>query len=116
MKPLTRQQIAQRLDLHESTISRAINGKYLQCKQGLYELRYFFANEIENSDGDNLSITAIKARIQQLITQENPQKPLSDQSLQALLAEEGHQLARRTITKYRESLNIPASSQRRLHN
>lgn len=116
MKPLTRQQIAQRLDLHESTISRAINGKYLQCKQGLYELRYFFANEIENSDGDNLSITAIKARIQQLIAQENPKKPLSDQSLQTLLAEEGHQLARRTITKYRESLNIPASSQRRLHN
>ena len=113
MRPLTRQKIADMLDIHESTVSRAVNGKYLSCKRGIYELRYFFSSQIENSEGDEQSTTAIKALIEKIIAGENPAAPLSDQAISDLLAKEGHQVARRTISKYRELMNIPATSQRR---
>lgn len=114
MRPLTRQKIAEMLELSESTISRAVNGKYLSSKRGLYELRYFFSNQIENLEGEEQSATAIKALIQEIINQENPQKPLSDNKISAILEKEHkQQIARRTIAKYREELGIPTSSIRR---
>lgn len=113
MRPLTRQKIADMLDIHESTVSRAVNGKYLSCKRGIFELRYFFSTQVESSEGDEQSTTAIKALIEQIIQNEDPSAPISDQALSERLAKEGHQVARRTIAKYREAMNIPATSQRR---
>ena len=113
MRPLTRQKVAEMLDIHESTVSRAVNGKYLTCKRGIYELRYFFSTQLENSDGDEQSATAIKAIIEKIIQNEDPKRPLSDQAISDLLAKEGQQVARRTISKYRELMNIPATAQRR---
>lgn len=113
MQPLTRQKVADMLDIHESTVSRAVNGKYLSCKRGLYELRYFFSNQLENSEAGEQSTTAIKAIIAEIISKENPRKPLSDQAITELLEKQGNKIARRTVAKYREELNIPTSSLRR---
>lgn len=113
MRPLTRQKVAEMLDIHESTVSRAVNGKYLMCKRGIFELRYFFSTQLENSDGEDQSTIAIKATIAELISQEDPVKPLSDQKIADLLAKEGQKIARRTVTKYRESMDIPTTSVRR---
>ena len=113
MRPLTRQKVAEILDIHESTVSRAVNDKYLQCKRGIYELRYFFSAQFENTDGDDQSVVAIKALITEVIGEENPDKPYSDQKITDILAERGHKIARRTVTKYRESLGIPVTTLRR---
>lgn len=115
MRPLTRQKVADMLDIHESTVSRAVNGKYLSCKRGIYELRYFFSTQLENTDGsEDQSTTAIKAMIAEMIAAENPSKPLSDQNIADHLdTKEGYKIARRTIAKYREELGIPTSSERR---
>ena len=113
MRPLSRQKVAEMLDIHESTVSRAVNGKYLMCKRGIYELRYFFSAQLENSDGDDQSIVAIKALIADIIAKENPAKPLSDQKITDILTEQGHKIARRTVTKYRESMDIPTTVLRR---
>ncbi len=113
MHSLTRQKIATMLDIHESTVSRAINGKYLICKRGIYELRYFFSNLLATVDGEERSTTAIKAIIAEMIEEENPQKPLSDQKIADSLGNKGYNIARRTIAKYREELNIAPSSVRR---
>ena len=113
MRPLSRQKVAEMLDIHESTVSRAVNGKYLMCKRGIYELRYFFSAQLENSEGDDQSILAIKALIADIIAKENPAKPLSDQKITDMLNEQGHKIARRTVTKYRESMDIPTTVLRR---
>ena len=113
MRPLSRQKVAEMLDIHESTVSRAVNGKYLICKRGIFELRYFFSAQLENSEGDDQSIIAIKALIADIIAKENPAKPLSDQKITDLLNEQGHKIARRTVTKYRESMDIPTTTLRR---
>lgn len=113
MQPLTRQKIAEMLNIHESTVSRAVNGKYLACKRGIYELRYFFSAQLESHDGEEQSTTAIKAIIAEMIGKENPKKPLSDQEIAQKLAAKGNKIARRTVAKYREELNIPTSSLRR---
>ena len=113
MRPLSRQKVAEMLDIHESTVSRAVNGKYLMCKRGIYELRYFFSAQLENSEGDDQSIIAIKALIAEIINGEKPEKPLSDQKITDLLNEQGHKIARRTVTKYRESMDIPTTTLRR---
>ena len=113
MRPLTRQKVAEILGIHESTVGRAINDKYLLCKRGIYELRYFFSNQLESTEGEDQSVIAIKALISEMINEENPAKPFSDQSLAERLAERGYKIARRTVTKYRESLGIPTTSLRR---
>ena len=113
MRPLSRQKVAEMLDIHESTVSRAVNGKYLICKRGIFELRYFFSAQLENSEGDDQSIIAIKALIAEIINGEKPEKPLSDQKITDLLNEQGHKIARRTVTKYRESMDIPTTTLRR---
>lgn len=109
MRPLTRKEIAESLGIHESTVSRAVNGKFLHCKRGVYELRYFFSQ----SSGEDFSTTAIKALLSEWVAQEDPKKPLTDQELSERLAAEGHRVPRRTVTKYREQLNIPATPERR---
>lgn len=115
MRPLTRQKVAEMLDIHESTVSRAVNGKYLSCKRGIFELRYFFSNQIDSKagEGEEQSTIAIKALIEKLIANENPQTPLSDLNLSRLLLQEGHNVARRTIAKYREAMGIPSTNDRR---
>ena len=116
LKPLVLRQIAEILDLHESTISRATSHKFVHTPRGLYELKFFFHSKIQSSDGsDDLASQAVKIKIQNLIAEEDPRKPLSDQKLTQLLADDGVSIARRTVAKYREALGILSSSKRRKH-
>ena len=116
LKPLVLRQIAEKLDLHESTVSRATSHKFAHTPRGLYELKYFFHSKIQSSDGsEDLASQAVKVKIKNLIAAENPRKPLSDQALVGLLAEDGVSIARRTVAKYREALGILSSSKRRKH-
>ena len=113
MKPLILSEIAKQLDLHESTVSRVTTKKYMATPQGIFELKYFFSSHVGTSDGGECSSTAVCAILKMLIDAERPCKPLSDNKLTALLADQGIQVARRTVAKYRESMNIPSSSQRK---
>ncbi|MDT8896389.1 RNA polymerase factor sigma-54 [Halomonas sp. I1] len=112
MKPLILADIAQTVEMHESTISRVTTQKYIHTPRGVFELKYFFSSHVGGGD-DAHSSTAIRARIRKLIQEESTRKPLSDNRLVTLLAEEGIDVARRTVAKYRESMNIPSSSQRK---
>ena len=114
MRPLILADIAQQIDMHESTVSRATTQKFVLTPQGLYELKYFFSSQLA-SDGDKeaASSTAIRAVIKRLIAAEPPHKPLSDNKLTQLLEAEGYKVARRTVAKYREGLGIPGSSERK---
>ena len=116
LKPLVLRQIAERLELHESTISRVTSNKYVYTPRGLYELKFFFNSKIQGGDGaEDLAGQAVKMKIKRLIAEDNPRKPLSDQKLVKLLSEDGVTIARRTVAKYRESMGIGSSSQRRSH-
>ena len=115
LKPMTMNEVAEALDLHESTVSRAVNGKYIATPQGLKELRYFFSSGVRSDDGEDVSSRAVKARIREIIEYENPAKPYSDEKISQMLAAEGINAARRTVAKYRESMNIPATNLRRRH-
>lgn len=117
--PLTMEEIAAKLAIHPSTVSRAVNGKYLLCAYGLFELRYFFQSGVqtESSDGENISsfaTAAVQIQLKKLIDGEDPHKPLSDAKLETLLAQQGINVARRTIAKYREQMKIlPARLRKR---
>ncbi|MBD3669387.1 MAG: RNA polymerase factor sigma-54 [Gammaproteobacteria bacterium] len=113
MKPLVLHDIAEAVGMHESTISRVTNKKYLHSPLGIFELKYFFSSHVKSDEGDDYSSTAIHALIKKLIADEDPRKPLSDSKIVDLLAEQGVNVARRTIAKYREALNIPPSNQRK---
>jgi RNA polymerase sigma-54 factor len=113
MKPLVLADIASEVDLHESTVSRATTQKYMHTPRGTFELKYFFSSRITGNDGEDASSTAIKATIRQLVTDEDVRKPLSDAKLCVRLKEQGMTVARRTIAKYREQLNIPPSNERK---
>ena len=113
MKPMVLADIAERLELHESTISRVTTQKFIDTPQGMYELKYFFSSHVNTAEGGQCSSTAIRAMLKKMIAEENPAKPLSDNKLAAILDEKGIQVARRTVAKYRESLNIPSSSERK---
>lgn len=113
MKPMVLSDIATKLDLHESTISRVTTSKYLATPQGIFELKYFFSSHVGTSGGGECSSTAVCAILKEMISAEQPAKPLSDNKLTALLEEQGIQVARRTVAKYRESMGIPSSSQRK---
>ena len=113
MKPLVLSEIAEQLDLHESTISRVTTKKYMATPQGIFELKYFFSSHVGTADGGECSSTAVCAILKLLIAAETPSKPLSDNKLTSLLADQGIQVARRTVAKYRESMNIPSSSNRK---
>jgi len=113
MRPLVLRDVAEELDLHESTISRVTTNKYLDCARGVFKFKYFFSSHVNTNDGGICSATAIRAMIKKLIKQEPQAKPLSDNKIATLLEENGITVARRTIAKYRESLGIPSSSERR---
>ena len=112
LRPLTLRSVAAELGLHESTVSRAIARKYVRTPRGTLALRDFFASGIGTDDGGSASSTAIQDRIRQLVAAENPRKPLSDARLADTLKAEGVPVARRTVAKYREALQIPASHER----
>lgn len=113
MKPMVLNDIAEAVDMHESTISRVTTQKFLHCPRGVFELKYFFSSHVNTEAGGECSSTAIRALIKKLVAAENPAKPLSDSKIAELIAEQGIKVARRTIAKYRESLNIASSSQRK---
>jgi len=113
MKPLVLHDVAEAVDMHESTISRVTSRKYMHTPRGIYELRYFFSSHVSTIAGGEASSTAIRALIKKLIGAENPQKPLSDKKLAGILSESGIQVARRTVAKYRQTMTIPPSSDRK---
>jgi RNA polymerase sigma-54 factor len=113
MKPLVLNEIASSLDMHESTISRITTQKYMHTPRGVFELKYFFSSHVSGSSGATISSTAIRAIIKKLIASENKGKPLSDSKLATILSDQGIKVARRTVAKYRESLLIPASIERK---
>jgi len=113
MKPMVLADVATRLQLHESTISRVTTQKYMDTPRGIFELKYFFSSHVGTSSGGECSSTAIRAMIKKMIAAEDAQRPLSDSRLAALLQEQGIEIARRTVAKYRESLNIASSSDRK---
>ena len=113
MKPLVLHDIADALELHESTISRVTTQKYMLTPRGLYELKYFFSSHVSTHTGGEVSSTAIKALLKELIAAETPHQPLSDSKIAKLLEMQNINIARRTVAKYRESLNIPPSNERK---
>lgn len=113
MKPMVLNDIALDVDMHESTISRVTTQKYMHTPRGIFELKYFFSSHVSTDNGGECSSTAIRALVKKLVAAENQAKPLSDSKIATLLAEQGIMVARRTIAKYRESLGIPPSNQRK---
>ena len=113
MKPLVLREIADELGLHESTISRVTTAKYMATPQGTFELKYFFGSSLNTEAGGNASSTAVRALIQQFVSAEDGSKPLSDSQLSTMLEEQGIQVARRTVAKYREALRIAPAGQRK---
>ncbi|RPJ68059.1 RNA polymerase factor sigma-54 [Alteromonas sediminis] len=113
MKPMVLNDVAEMVDMHESTISRVTTQKYMHTPRGIFELKYFFSSHVATESGGECSSTAIRALIKKLVAAETPSKPLSDSKIAQLLADQGIKVARRTIAKYRESLSIPPSNQRK---
>ncbi|RXJ01854.1 RNA polymerase sigma-54 factor [Anaerobacillus alkaliphilus] len=114
LKPLTLKEIAAEIDVHESTVSRVTTQKYVQTPRGLFELKYFFSSSLKTDDGNGTSSLSVKEFIKKVVDQENKQKPLSDQKIVDILEKENSiEVSRRTVTKYREELNIPSSSKRK---
>ncbi len=113
LKPMTQKEIAERVGLHESTISRATSNKYVQTPRGIFELKYFFTSALSTSSGEATSSESVKRRIKALIEQEDRKSPLSDQKLGELLLTEGIEISRRTVAKYREEMLIPSSAKRK---
>lgn len=113
MKPMVLKEIAEELELHESTISRVTTQKFMHTPQGIYEFKYFFSSHVSTEGGGECSSTAIRAFIKELIGSEDPIKPLSDSKIASLLNDKGINVARRTIAKYREAMLIPPSSERK---
>ncbi len=112
IKPLTLRTIAEKLGIHESTVSRVTSNKYVQTPHGMYPLRYFFSNELSTTQGEGVSAKQVKSLIQEMIVNEAPVKPLSDQAISNSLKAKGIRVARRTIQKYRDELGIPTSRER----
>ncbi|MDH5511936.1 MAG: RNA polymerase factor sigma-54 [Gammaproteobacteria bacterium] len=113
MKPLVLHDVAESVSMHESTISRVTTNKYMLTPRGIFELKYFFSSHVATADGGTCSATAIRSIIKKLVECETSTKPISDSKIAEILAEQGINVARRTIAKYRESMNIPPSNQRK---
>jgi RNA polymerase sigma-54 factor len=113
LKPLTLKDIAAMVDMHESTVSRAVSGKYMQTPRGMFDMKYFFASGISKSDGGGIAAAAIKEFIQEFIDGEDSNKPLSDNAIALMLNEKGIKISRRTVAKYREEMQLPSSDKRR---
>ncbi|MBI3545527.1 MAG: RNA polymerase factor sigma-54 [Gammaproteobacteria bacterium] len=113
MKPLVLHDVAETVGMHESTISRVTTNKYMLTPRGIFELKYFFSSHVATADGGTCSATAIRSIIKKMVENELPMKPISDSKIAEILAEQGINVARRTVAKYRESMNIPPSNQRK---
>jgi RNA polymerase sigma-54 factor len=113
MKPMVLRDVAEAIEMHESTISRVTNGKYMHTPRGVFEFKYFFSTNLGGEDGSEHSSTEIRARIKRMIGRENPIKPLSDSRIAQALSGDGIKVARRTVAKYREAMAIPSSSERK---
>lgn len=113
MKPMILRDIAEEIGMHESTISRVTTSKYMHTPRGVFEFKYFFSSHLSTAGGDDQSSTSVRAKIKRYISAEDPRKPLSDSKITKLLMDEGIKVARRTVAKYRESMNIASSSERR---
>lgn len=114
MKPLVLKDVAESIGMHESTISRVTTNKYMHTPRGVFEFKYFFSSHLSTVDGKDQSSTSVRAKIRKLIGAENPAKPLSDSKIARKLADEGINVARRTVAKYREAMKIPSSSERKV--
>jgi RNA polymerase sigma-54 factor len=112
MRPMVLRDIAEAIEMHESTVSRVTTNKYMHTPRGVVEFRFFFSSHVAGDDGDQSSI-AVRAKIRKLIGGENPAKPMSDNQIARLLSQDGVQVARRTVAKYREAMDIPSSSERK---
>jgi RNA polymerase sigma-54 factor len=112
MRPMVLKDIAEAIEMHESTVSRVTTNKYMHTPRGVFEFRYFFSSHVSGEDGEQSSV-AVRAKIRKLIASEPPDKPLSDNEVAKLLSDDGVQVARRTVAKYREAMKIPSSSDRR---
>src|ERR1051326_8055170 len=115
LKPLTMVQVAEVVGVHETTVSRAVSGKYMQTPRGVFEMKYFFTAGIQTASGDGMSNTSVKDMIDEIFKNENPAKPLSDQEVVRMLKEKGIEIARRTVAKYRTELNILPSNLRKVY-
>lgn len=113
MKTLTLKDIAEEVGIHESTVSRSINGKYLQCPRGVFEIKHFFSAGVAGSEGEGISSNSIKEFIKEIVDSEDPKSPCSDQKMVEMLKEKGINISRRTIAKYRDEMHILSSSKRR---
>ncbi len=113
LKPMVLKDVAEDIDMHESTISRVTTNKYMHTPRGIFELKYFFSSGVKKTEGDDIAAEAVKNAIQSLVASEDRKKPISDQEIAELLKKQGIEIARRTVAKYRESLKIPPSSKRR---
>ena len=109
LKPLTLKEVADATGMHESTISRVTNEKYVQTPRGVFKLKFFFSSGLTTAAGEDVSARGVKARIQQLVSEEDPRNPLTDQQIVEILRGEGVQIARRTVQKYRDQLGILSS-------
>jgi RNA polymerase sigma-54 factor len=113
MKPMVLRDIAEEIEMHESTISRVTTNKYMHTPRGVFEFKYFFSSHLSSDSGEDQSSTSVRAKIRKLIAAENSARPLSDSKITNLLKDEGISVARRTVAKYREAMNIPSSSDRK---
>ena len=113
LKTLTLKDIAEEVGIHESTVSRSINGKYLQCPRGVFEIKYFFSAGVSGVSGEGISSNSIKEFIKEIVDNEDHSSPYSDQDMVELLREKGINISRRTVAKYRDELHILSSSKRR---
>ncbi len=113
MKPMVLRDIAEELEMHESTISRVTTNKFMHTPRGVFEFKFFFSSHVGTADGGECSATAIRSMVKKLIESENPKKPMSDNKISSLLIKEGINVARRTVAKYRESMLIPPSNERK---
>jgi RNA polymerase sigma-54 factor len=113
LKPLVLRDVAEDIEMHESTISRVTTNKYVQTPQGLFELKYFFNSGISTTQGETIASESVKSKIKDIVSAENPKKPFSDQKIVEILKDHGIDIARRTVTKYREMLGIGSSTERK---
>ena len=114
-KPMTMSEVAEKVEVHETTVSRAVNGKYMKTPQGLFEMRFFFTGGIQTADGETVSNTSVKQLLQELVDDEDKAKPLSDEAIVKLMGGKNVKIARRTVAKYRGELGILPSSMRRVY-
>jgi RNA polymerase sigma-54 factor len=115
LKPMTMAQVADVVGVHETTVSRAVSGKYIETPQGVFDMKYFFTAGLQNAHGENLSNTSVKDMIAEIFKAEDSAKPLSDQEVVKMLTAKGINIARRTVAKYRDELGILPSNLRRVY-